>query len=599
MLCVVNATKLIFSCSRFIHKVKPRNLLMDKPTAYFRLLNGSEQFQVTFLYKDETLNVEREFNFNRRLSEKVEDFLNRVKTNLEKVLLKKKKKNKEQSGNEASTFEVSAQIIKNNTPVSGSEICKDVLFSGCNTGLILKMNDIDFLISVNCPWVISVVLPTSMMVGFPVYPSKFEILFGNKTDSLFDWYKTKVSNQHQLLLKSCAWQKLGTGFTYIPTIEDLGCHLKLECTPSDGVSYGPAFLATSTNAVEAGPGFCPFENRHAFTNKRLKGNEFRILSYNILADVYAETDEALNSLFSYCPRYALTLDYRKQLFIKEIIGYNADVLCLQEVDEKVFNHYLDPTLSQLDYIGCYSQKGGTVREGVACFFLNERFELKDSHTVILGEEVQKNSCLSSIWECIKKKEALRLRVTDRHTALQVTVLKSKDQPNELLIIGNTHLYFHPDADHVRLLQAGIIIRYLTHFISVIASTNPDSHVSLMICGDFNSVPECGIYKLMTNKHVPQDSIDWKSNLNEAVEGLELHQPWNLASACGTPKYTNFTVGFADCLDYIFYQTDRLAVKQVIPMPSEEELRQHVAIPSVVFPSDHIALIADLCWIDND
>lgn len=47
---------------------------------------------------------------------------------------------------------------------------------------------------------------------------------------------------------------------------------------------------------------------------------FRVLSYNILADLYAETDVALAELFSYCPRHALKIDYRKQLFVKEILG---------------------------------------------------------------------------------------------------------------------------------------------------------------------------------------------------------------------------------------------------------------------------------------
>lgn len=36
----------------------------------------------------------------------------------------------------------------------------------------------------------------------------------------------------------------------------------------------------------------------------------------------------------------------------------------------------------------------------------------------------------------------------------------------------------------------------------------------------------------------------------------------MGSACGTPQYTNYTVGFADCLDYIFYQDDSFDVEQV-------------------------------------
>lgn len=35
--------------------------------------------------------------------------------------------------------------------------------------------------------------------------------------------------------------------------------------------------------------------------------------------------------------------------------------------------------------------------------------------------------------------------------------------------------------------------------------------------------------------------------------------------------------------------------QAVPLPDEEELKQLVAIPSLVFPSDHISLVADLEW----
>ena len=40
------------------------------------------------------------------------------------------------------------------------------------------------------------------------------------------------------------------------------------------------------------------------------------------------------------------------------------------------------------------------------------------------------------------------------------------------------------------------------------------------------------------------------------------------------------------------------MKEVIPFPSEDELRAHTAIPNIVFPSDHIACVADLRWKDK-
>lgn len=54
-------------------------------------------------------------------------------------------------------------------------------------------------------------------------------------------------------------------------------------------------------------------------------NSFRVVSYNILADTYASSETGKHELFSYCPPYALCLDYRKQLITKELIG-NANPL---------------------------------------------------------------------------------------------------------------------------------------------------------------------------------------------------------------------------------------------------------------------------------
>lgn len=84
-----------------------------------------------------------------------------------------------------------------------------------------------------------------------------------------------------------------------------------------------------------------------------------------------------------------------------------------------------------------------------------------------------------------------------------------------------------------------------------------------------------------------------SDAEEAVRNISLMQDLCLSSACGTPVYTNYTPVFSACLDYIFYERNKFDVEQVVPMPSKEELTLHTGLPSVVFPSDHISLCADL------
>ena len=98
--------------------------------------------------------------------------------------------------------------------------------------------------------------------------------------------------------------------------EDINRYIKLEITPKMGNRVGFRHEIITKNNVSAGPGYCPFEDRHAFTNHKLGTHEFRVVTYNILADLYADSDYSRTVLFPQCPSYAMDIAYRKSLFIK-------------------------------------------------------------------------------------------------------------------------------------------------------------------------------------------------------------------------------------------------------------------------------------------
>jgi 2',5'-phosphodiesterase len=118
-----------------------------------------------------------------------------------------------------------------------------------------------------------------------------------------------------------------------------------------------------------------------------------------------------------------------------------------------------------------------------------------------------------LWNKIKSNPSLVARVVNRSTAVSVVVVKPREMCNKYLIIASTHLYFHPDADHVRLLQIAFSMLYVQHVheLTMKKYNLTDKDVALVFCGDFNSVPECGINKLMSEKFVPEDFIDWESS----------------------------------------------------------------------------------------
>lgn len=92
-----------------------------------------------------------------------------------------------------------------------------------------------------------------------------------------------------------------------------------------------------------------------------------------------------------------------------------------------------------------------------------------------------------------------------------------------MVVANTHLYFHPDADHIRLLQIGFFMLYVKHVYeqTILEHKLSEQNISIIFCGDFNSVPECGIYKLMTEKFVPDDFVDFKSSKLFRIQNIYL------------------------------------------------------------------------------
>ena len=68
----------------------------------------------------------------------------------------------------------------------------------------------------------------------------------------------------------------------------------------------------------------------------------------------------------------------------------------------------------------------------------------------------------------------------------------------------------------------------------------------------------------------------------------------LASAygmIGEPRYTNYLGHFSGVLDYIFYTKTHLVPAACLDVDPEPLLKQYVALPSPLYPSDHLSLVA--------
>lgn len=132
------------------------------------------------------------------------------------------------------------------------------------------------------------------------------------------------------------WIKVSSSKSYAPTEHDIGHRLRLECAAVDcsmGTNITPVNI-TVTDPVIYPPAHPPRSTIKCVWKSWNSGLEahsssdltFSVLSYNILAGIYATGNR-----YSYCPEWALSWEYRMQNIINEIIEYDADILCLQEV----------------------------------------------------------------------------------------------------------------------------------------------------------------------------------------------------------------------------------------------------------------------------
>jgi mRNA deadenylase 3'-5' endonuclease subunit Ccr4 len=85
-----------------------------------------------------------------------------------------------------------------------------------------------------------------------------------------------------------------------------------------------------------------------------------MVSYNTLAGAFTSDAYAHNVLYPYCDPGVLRIEYRQGRIVHELLGYNADVLCLQEVGTDTFEQFFLPALNSKGYDGCYVPKSGMV-----------------------------------------------------------------------------------------------------------------------------------------------------------------------------------------------------------------------------------------------
>ncbi|KAF5299981.1 hypothetical protein FQA39_LY11354 [Lamprigera yunnana] len=538
--------------------------------AHLRELKQTNQCELVFQLKltnaKSEVIIDEEIHSVRACTDVIESLLSHTERKITKMLEMKN----------VLDMKITTSLVINGVDVKGDTNCKQFMDKP-KKNIIFTILKQSFEVIINAPLVKELLLPNVIFVNYSYQPTKFKSIYTNKELSEFIWYSSS---------DKVVWTEVHRSFKYKPTMNDLDKYLKLKCIPRNSQAEGSAFetICEITVAKVCVPTKCPFNERHLYTNTWVnEKNQIRVASYNILSNLYAEN-------FSqplHCSPHALSIHYRKQLILKELLGYRADIICLQEVDQCIFNLYLKPKLFKM-YKGLFHKKGFKISEGLACFFNSEKFKLLESKQLVFGEELRTNSLFKHTWNLIVQCNTLKDCIVKQPTSLQVTVLKSK-VCDEIVIIANTHLYYHSKANLVRLLQSSIALDYIDDVCNR-HKRFTKSRVSVIFCGDFNSAPTSELHQFIMNGFI---QCTFETDIENSQKTLCLHHSFKFGSAYGTPKYTNYTIDFKGCLDYIFYDSTCFSVIDCVPLPDESVLAENIALPNEVFPSDHLALVCNL------
>lgn len=361
------------------------------------------------------------------------------------------------------------------------------------------------------------------------------------------------------------------------------------------------------------------------SNKR-PGEKFTALTYNTLCDRGATLQQ-----YGYASSRALSWEYRRDLLLNEIRGHDADIVCLQEIDQGSYHGFFREQLAYNDYKGVYWPKGraqGMHEEeaksvdGCATFFKNSKFILLEKSMIHFGQTAVRRPDA-------KGQDDIYNRLWQKDNIAVVVFLENR-LTGERLIVVNVHLHWDPAYKDVKLIQAAIMMEEVTKLADKYADIPPltdktafrfsepedgsenqnngttvepapsveystGSQIPLIICGDFNSYPGSTVYDLLARGELIEQHPDLEERLYGNLSRHGMTHPFSLKSAyasVGELNFTNYTPDFTDVIDYIWYSSTSLQLTGLLGEVDKNYLRKVPGFPNYHFPSDHLALVSE-------
>ena len=268
--------------------------------------------------------------------------------------------------------------------------------------------------------------------------------------------------------------------------------------------------------------------------------------------------------FIKCPSKALKWNTRKIACLQEILTYDPDVVCLQEVDH--YDDFFKIQLERVGYVGSFQPKPDSPcldclhnngSDGCAVFYKSEKFALVSSTSLVL-----KVTEYGQTWPTNQVAIILRLRC-----------ISNESHHGKEFVVGTTHLKAKPSFHKLRHLQG----LYLLDFIEKQSDKCP-----VIFGGDFNAEPSEDVYKDFEMSKMTLESV------NKCLS----------ADGNSEPPYTTWKIRPAGevchTIDYMWFMPSQLQPIRVLQFPPGDDIGED-RLPCHSYPSDHLSLVADFAF----
>lgn len=296
-----------------------------------------------------------------------------------------------------------------------------------------------------------------------------------------------------------------------------------------------------------------------------------VVSYNVLARDYCRSE-----MFPMCKAEVLQFSNRLEKLERQLKKLDCDIYCLQEVDFDIM--FFKSNAFETEF----GRRSRHKKDG--CLIVWR----KDAFRRIRSEVIEFNQ--------IQVIGLERRRVARDNIALFVELRTAGSNADTSIIVVNTHLYYHPEYNDIRLVQTRFLLQKLSNF----ASNSPYKYHNFFICGDFNSSPQSSVYEYITQGRLQSAVAQEQKKL--LLEG-DLNKVSKWLRMLGIDVVYMRTNGKSDYNEVLetAREQGRIVVSRNKKLTERKDCPRYILVPTKLSHEDTLRFIVNTlgCEIEDD